>query len=247
MVLGVVAVSGTNSAGTVTWRQKHTPFGEELNAVAANKDEIDFTGHIKDSDTGLNYMQARYYDPVIGRFYSNDPAGFTASNPMMFNRYAYANNNPYKFVDPDGKKAESFFVQGKTYENVGQAVSGAWGDPRQSLDSGVQNSIPNVEVTAENIGTISDGAALGASVSLAAGQPQAAAVLGTFSLVTGVTEAMMSENPQQGLIIEAASTITSLKSVGVVVKIASGAIEGAPTAVKNVVAGSGSQLQTETA
>jgi len=47
-------------------------------------------------------MQARYYDPVIGRFYSNDPVGFTASNPMMFNRYAYANNNPYKYVDPDG-------------------------------------------------------------------------------------------------------------------------------------------------
>ncbi len=50
-------------------------------------------------------MQQRYYDPVIGRFYSNDPVGFTASNPMMFNRYAYANNNPYKYTDPDGKAA----------------------------------------------------------------------------------------------------------------------------------------------
>jgi len=46
-------------------------------------------------------MQARYYDPVIGRFYSNDPVGF--SNVHNFNRYAYANNNPYKYVDPDGK------------------------------------------------------------------------------------------------------------------------------------------------
>lgn len=41
-------------------------------------------------------MQARYYDPVIGRFYSNDPQGFT--NVHNFNRYAYANNNPYKYV-----------------------------------------------------------------------------------------------------------------------------------------------------
>lgn len=48
-------------------------------------------------------MQQRYYDPVIGRFYSNDPVGFSADNPMLFNRYAYANNNPYKFVDPDGR------------------------------------------------------------------------------------------------------------------------------------------------
>jgi uncharacterized protein RhaS with RHS repeats len=46
-------------------------------------------------------MQARYYDPVIGRFYSNDPIGFR--DVHSFNRYAYANNNPYKYTDPDGK------------------------------------------------------------------------------------------------------------------------------------------------
>ncbi|WP_150138804.1 polymorphic toxin-type HINT domain-containing protein [Candidatus Enterovibrio escicola] len=49
-------------------------------------------------------MQARYYDPVIGRFYSNDPVGYTAKNPVMsFNRYLYVNNNPYKYTDPDGE------------------------------------------------------------------------------------------------------------------------------------------------
>jgi uncharacterized protein RhaS with RHS repeats len=48
-------------------------------------------------------MQARYYDPVIGRFYSNDPVGMT--NVHTFNRYTYANNNPYKYVDPDGESA----------------------------------------------------------------------------------------------------------------------------------------------
>jgi RHS repeat-associated protein len=48
-------------------------------------------------------MQQRYYDPVVGRFYSNDPVGFTASNPMSFNRYLYVNNNPYKYIDPNGE------------------------------------------------------------------------------------------------------------------------------------------------
>ncbi|OCW96884.1 RHS repeat-associated core domain-containing protein [Alishewanella sp. HH-ZS] len=66
-------------------------------------DEPGYTGHVEDNDLQLTYMQQRYYDPIIGRFYSNDPVGFTASNPMMFNRYAYANNNPYKYTDPDGK------------------------------------------------------------------------------------------------------------------------------------------------
>ena len=46
-------------------------------------------------------MQARYYDPVIGRFYSNDPIGFR--DVHSFNRYAYANNNPYKYTDPNGE------------------------------------------------------------------------------------------------------------------------------------------------
>jgi len=50
-------------------------------------------------------MQARYYDPVIGRFYGNDPVGFTATNIMSFNRYLYVNNNPYKYTDPDGEFA----------------------------------------------------------------------------------------------------------------------------------------------
>ena len=48
-------------------------------------------------------MQQRYYDPVIGRFYSNDPVGFKTNNPITFNRYAYGNNNPYKYIDPDGR------------------------------------------------------------------------------------------------------------------------------------------------
>jgi uncharacterized protein RhaS with RHS repeats len=46
-------------------------------------------------------MQVRYYDPVIGRFYSNDPVGYR--DVHSFNRYAYANNNPYKYVDPNGE------------------------------------------------------------------------------------------------------------------------------------------------
>jgi uncharacterized protein RhaS with RHS repeats len=50
-------------------------------------------------------MQARYYDPVIGRFYSNDPVGVMGHDSAVhgFNRYAYANNNPYKYTDPTGE------------------------------------------------------------------------------------------------------------------------------------------------
>ncbi|MEO0698071.1 MAG: RHS repeat-associated core domain-containing protein [Pseudomonadota bacterium] len=58
-------------------------------------------------------MQARYYDPVIGRFLSNDPVSFTGSglNPQMFNRYSYAFNDPVNMVDPDGQKAFAYAVR----------------------------------------------------------------------------------------------------------------------------------------
>jgi len=87
--------------GGIKWRESYNPYGETRMNPTANKDDVGFTGHQQDDVTGLTYMQARYYEPVIGRFMSNDPVGF--SNVHNFNRYAYANNNPYKYVDPDGR------------------------------------------------------------------------------------------------------------------------------------------------
>ncbi|MBU2917288.1 RHS repeat-associated core domain-containing protein [Psychrosphaera sp. F3M07] len=69
-------------------------------------------------------MQARYYDPVIGRFYSNDPVGYTAKNPVMsFNRYLYVNNNPYKYADPNGEFLN--FVIGAAVGGIFEAASQA--------------------------------------------------------------------------------------------------------------------------
>ena len=56
-----------------------------------------------DRETGLTYMQQRYYDPQIGRFLSVDPVTANSGTGANFNRYWYANNNPYKFIDPDGR------------------------------------------------------------------------------------------------------------------------------------------------
>ncbi|MDP1532600.1 MAG: RHS repeat-associated core domain-containing protein, partial [Rubrivivax sp.] len=64
---------------------------------------IGFTGHVNDADTGLVYMQQRYYDPLTGRFLSVDPITTDAATGNTFNRYVYGNANPYKYVDPDGR------------------------------------------------------------------------------------------------------------------------------------------------
>ena len=94
--------AATNAAGALLWREDYTPFGEARQAPAANDDGESFTGHIADTDTGLVYMQARYYDPAIGRFLSNDPVGFASGGVGYFNRYAYVGNNPLNATDPTG-------------------------------------------------------------------------------------------------------------------------------------------------
>jgi RHS repeat-associated protein len=98
------AVAGTNAAGAVVWRESEQPFGEDWTTAAANDNQAGYTGHVEDAATGLTYMQARYYDPVIGRFLSIDPVGFTLMTPSMFNRYAYAGNDPVNAMDPDGRQ-----------------------------------------------------------------------------------------------------------------------------------------------
>jgi RHS repeat-associated protein len=67
--------------------------------------EPSYTGHQYDQTTGLIYAQARYYDPALGRFLGVDPMAVDTTNAFNFNRYAYANNSPYKFTDPDGRIA----------------------------------------------------------------------------------------------------------------------------------------------
>ncbi|WP_369742658.1 RHS repeat domain-containing protein [Pseudidiomarina sp. PP-1MA] len=98
-------VARTNSTGRVESRRHYQPFGDTYEAPS---DDIGYTGHKYDNDSGLSYMQQRYYDPIIGRFYSNDPVDAfshlsSTNGTHGFNRYAYANNNPYKYVDPDGR------------------------------------------------------------------------------------------------------------------------------------------------
>jgi len=104
-------VAATDQSGAIKWQQQYTNFGyhEKNEGQLSDLNETSFglTGHVEDQydDLLLVYMQARYYDPLLGRFLSIDPVGFSETNPQTFNRYAYANNNPHRYIDPDGRQA----------------------------------------------------------------------------------------------------------------------------------------------
>lgn len=89
-----------------------------------------FTGYERDGETGLDYAHARYYSSTQARFTSADPYDINMvrqyepdyekankllyryiTNPLRWNRYSYALNNPLRYVDPTGEKEEEIIVK----------------------------------------------------------------------------------------------------------------------------------------
>jgi RHS repeat-associated protein len=100
--------AATDRTGQVQWREEYKPYGERiLKQAASTENALWYTGKAHDESMGLSYFGARWHDPELGRFTGIDPVGVQEDNIHSFNRYAYANNNPYKFVDPDGRAVET--------------------------------------------------------------------------------------------------------------------------------------------
>lgn len=92
-------VATTDESGKVVSRSQYEPYGNPGTTSAGPG----YAGHVQDAETGLSYMQQRYYAPDLGRFLSVDPIGPDGWGAALFNRYYYAGNNPYRFYDPDGR------------------------------------------------------------------------------------------------------------------------------------------------
>lgn len=96
----------TDTAGVVIEQHDYLPFGDEWNPTPGDQPKR-FTGKERDPETGLDYFGARYYGSKIGRFTTTDPVYTWRENlvdPQRWNRYAYARNNPLRYVDPDGRQ-----------------------------------------------------------------------------------------------------------------------------------------------
>jgi RHS repeat-associated protein len=94
-------------------------FGEEVPANDATRNsqwgaqmdtvETKFTGQVRDLENGLDWFNARYYGPALGRFMSPDPgqAGVDPTDPQTWNGYGYVRNSPLALVDPSGMQSGS--------------------------------------------------------------------------------------------------------------------------------------------
>ncbi len=113
-----VTQNGNYVSGMI--RHDYLPFGEELFAGTGGRTTAQgysasdgvrqhFTGQQRDTESGLDYFGARYYNGAQGRFTSPDPlmASARTISPQTWNRYSYALNKPLNLIDPSGLAAQS--------------------------------------------------------------------------------------------------------------------------------------------
>lgn len=102
----------TAQNGYAAGRHTYFPFGAEITDQSPTDGRLRFTGHEQrdedlagDAGGQLDYMHARYYASLLGRFLSFDPTweSANAARPQSWNRYAYVMNNPVNATDPTGK------------------------------------------------------------------------------------------------------------------------------------------------
>jgi len=99
-----------DASGNISAIFDYAPYGGQ--ALSPPRNGPGFTGHVSDAETSLIYMQARYYDPSIGRFLSIDPSPPAGDAWRKHNRYWYAEGNPYVNVDPDGRDVQFAMANG---------------------------------------------------------------------------------------------------------------------------------------
>jgi len=92
----------TDSSGSLLQEIHYEPFGDIFSSEGTSPTHHKYTGQENDSETGLDFYNARYYDPTLGRFISQDSIVPSAMDPQSLNRYAYVRNNPLTYTDPSG-------------------------------------------------------------------------------------------------------------------------------------------------
>jgi RHS repeat-associated protein len=102
----------TNSSGTTLNSYATDAYGSNQTGTGSTANNYMYQAEQKDSESSLTFLRARYYDPTIGRFTSQDPLSGTLEDPASQNGYNYANNNPVNLSDPSGMAPDPRAVLG---------------------------------------------------------------------------------------------------------------------------------------
>jgi RHS repeat-associated protein len=175
----------TDQNGQVVARYDYLPFGEPwVPPPPQNQDVRQFAGKERDPETGFDYFGARYYQSQTGRFTTVDPVleiEQAVADPQRWNRYTYVRNNPFRYVDPDGRAIETLWdvaSLGMSIRAVRQDPTSIWNWVSVGADiaSVVAPGIPAIGMAIRSGGKIDDAIDV-ARIELRAGSGPAEGVL----------------------------------------------------------------------
>lgn len=133
----------TNQTGTVVESTQYDPWGEVL--AGGTKNKFQYTGQEKDSETGLNYYNARYYDPHTRHFTQADDIIQDPYDPQSLNRYSYVKNNPVNYKDPSGHFAQALVILAPEFFLLGMEIGGfaqgAINSPNKTVGGRIESGI----------------------------------------------------------------------------------------------------------
>lgn len=96
----------TDGSGNVVNRYTYDIWGNPLTVTEQVPQPFRYSGEFWDNSAHLQYLRARWYDPSVGRFMSQDTYEGDIANPLSLNLYTYGWNNPLMFSDPSGNSPE---------------------------------------------------------------------------------------------------------------------------------------------
>ena len=110
--LGSTATT-TDASGNRVTELRYYPYGDSARYNPSGQiTTFNFTGQRKDSESGLLFYNARWHDPVVGRFLAADTIVLQPQDLQNLNRYSYCGSNPLRFVDPSGHAGVDFWGGG---------------------------------------------------------------------------------------------------------------------------------------
>lgn len=102
-----------DASGNAVATYEYDPYGKVISATGtlAETNPIRYRGYYYDTETGLYYLQSRYYDPEIVRFVNGDSYASTGQGLLGNNMFAYCVSNPVNMSDPAGHCSYVLFVK----------------------------------------------------------------------------------------------------------------------------------------
>ena len=119
-----VGASNHGRSGAAVIRHDYAAFGEDTQSTTG--DPLRFAGKELRPETAMQYFGLRYYRQTSGQLLTVDPAAGNILDPQTFNRYAYAGNNPLRFVDPTGARYVAEDFDGQLYSFDTEGLFNEW-------------------------------------------------------------------------------------------------------------------------